>query len=276
MSNSNLVEYKKLTNNYSKRKGVISKITIHHAAGRGTAKQIIDSFLPPERKASANYAIGYKGEVGQSVLEENRAWTSRSAWNDDQAVTIEVSNSKTGEPWEISDVSYSALIDLCVDICQRNHILMVNYTGDKNGILTEHRMFANTSCPGTTIHNLLVSGKIAQDINNRLNNHAISPTEPYFMWEHINYQYVFDPSFYGAKYADLGAAGLKTTEQLFQHFIAFGMDERRQASEDFDPVSYFENNPDLQAAFGDDWQAYYKHYLLCGREEIKSGKRKGC
>lgn len=276
MSNSNLVEYRNLTRNFSRRNGKICKLTIHHAAGKGTAQSITDSFMPPERKASANYIIGYRGDIGQSVLEEHRAWTSRSAWNDDQAVTIEVSNSGYGEPWGITEDTYSSLIELCVDICQRNHIPMVNYTGDQNGVLTEHRMFVATACPGTTIHELLRSGKISKDINDRLNLPLASPVNGEFVSDGINYAPVFDPSYYGAKYPDLGRAGLITPAQLFQHFITYGMNEFRRGCASFDPVAYWNGNEDLQMAFDDDHEAYYKHYLLCGKQEIEDGKRKGC
>ena len=146
MSESNLVSYRNLTKNYSRRTAPISKITIHHAAGVGTAQSIVDSFIPAKRKASANYCIGNDGKVGQSVLECHRAWTSSSSWNDNQAITIEVSNSQSGGEWPISDAAYKSLIDLCVDICQRNDIKAVNYNGTKNGVLTEHRMFAATQC----------------------------------------------------------------------------------------------------------------------------------
>lgn len=146
MSDSGLVSYRNLTRNYSRRTAAISKITIHHAAGVGSAKSITDGFIPAKRKASANYCIGNDGQIGQSVLEKNRAWTSCSPWNDHQAITIEVSNCENKVPWRISDAAYRSLIDLCVDICIRNNIKAVNYTGTKSGVLTEHRMFAATTC----------------------------------------------------------------------------------------------------------------------------------
>ena len=135
MSESNLVSYRNLTRNYSRRTAPISKITIHHAAGVGTAQSIVDGFILAARKASANYCIGNDGKIGQSVLECHRAWTSSNAWNDNQAITIEVSNSQRGGDWPISDAAYKSLIDLCVDICQRNGIKAVNYTGTKSGVL---------------------------------------------------------------------------------------------------------------------------------------------
>ena len=134
MSDSGLVNYRNLTRNYSRRTAAISKITIHHAAGVGSAKSIVDGFIPAARKASANYCIGNDGQIGQSVSEAHRAWTSSNQWNDNQAITIEVSNSQRGGDWPISDAAYAALINLCVDICQRNGIKAVNYTGTKQGI----------------------------------------------------------------------------------------------------------------------------------------------
>ena len=270
MSESSLVEYRNLTKNYSRRTAVISKITIHHAAGVGTAQSIVDSFLPASRKASANYCIGNDGKIGQSVLEANRAWTSSSSWNDSQAITIEVSNCEAKAPWRISDAAYAALITLCVDICIRNNIRAVNYTGTKSGALTEHRMFAATTCPGDTIHQMLVSGQIAKDINERLKH----PQEQSRIYEGVDMSPVFNPKYYGSRYPDLGAAGLQTDTQLWNHFAAFGIMEARQASDEFDPVRYRNTQPDLNAAFGDDWEAYYKHYCMCGKTEIEEGKRK--
>lgn len=271
MSESKLVQYRNLTKNYSRRTAAISKITIHHAAGIGTAESITDGFMPPVRKASANYCIGNDGKIGQSVLERNRAWTSKSSWNDNQAVTIEVSNSQRNGDWPISKAAYAALIDLCVDICQRNGIKSVNYTGTKSGVLTEHRMFAATLCPGIYIHNLLVNGTIATDINNRLKAGA---TIDGYMYEGVNMAPVFTSSYYGSRYPDLTAAGLTTAQQLWAHFTMFGMQEARQACAYFDPVKYRNMNPDLNEAFQDDWEAYYKHYCLIGKEEIETGQRK--
>lgn len=270
MSESGLVEYRNLTMNYSRRTAAISKITIHHAAGVGSAKSIVDSFIPAKRKASANYCIGNDGKIGQSVSESNRAWTSSSAWNDNQAVTIEVSNSKTGGDWPISEAAFHALIDLCVDICQRNGIKTVNYTGTKSGVLTEHRMFAATQCPGQYIHNLLVNGTIPTTINTRLLTGTLTDR----IYEGVDMSPVFNATYYSGRYPDLAAAGLHSADQLWTHFCTFGMMEARQACVDFSPVEYRNTNPDLNAAFGDDWEAYYKHYCMVGKEEIESGQRK--
>jgi hypothetical protein len=53
----------------------------------------------------------------------------------------------------------------------------------------------------------------------------------------------------------------------------FGMREARIASEEFDVTKYRAAYKDLDAAYGDDWTAYYVHYILAGKQEIAEGKR---
>ena len=145
---SRLVDYTRLSPHCtSPRRGKISKITIHHMAGNLTVEQCGEVFSGT-RRASANYGIGSDGRVGLYVEECNRAWTSSSSANDDVAVTIEVANCKIGDPWPVSDAAYDTLIMLCADICRRNGIRRLNYTGDTSGNLTMHKWFAATACPG--------------------------------------------------------------------------------------------------------------------------------
>lgn len=155
-------------NHSGKRTEKISKITIHHMAGNLTVERCGELFSSPSRKASSNYGIGTDGRIAIYVSESNRSWASSSPWNDQRAVTIEVANSKAADPWPISNEAYKSLVALCADICKRNGISSVNYTGDQNGVLTEHRMYAATLCPGPTIHNMLTSGQIVNDINTLL------------------------------------------------------------------------------------------------------------
>ena len=150
MSNSKLVTYKRLLNNCNKMSNKQNKkITIHHMAGNLTLEAL--GYVFESRKSSANYGIDSDGNIGLYVNECDRAWTSASYDNDSQAVTIEVANNKLDPEWTISDKAMKALIKLCVDICQRNNIKELVFTGDKNGTLTYHYMFANTACPGPYI-----------------------------------------------------------------------------------------------------------------------------
>lgn len=145
--NSSLVDYIKLSPNYNPRNNKINKITVHHCAGDLSVEEIGNVFASPYREASANYGIDSTGRVGLYVDEKNRSWCSSNASNDHQAITIEVANDEIGGNWHVSDKALNKLIDLCVDICKRNGIKKLNYTGDANGSLTRHNMFAATVCP---------------------------------------------------------------------------------------------------------------------------------
>lgn len=175
MSNSKLVNYTLYSPNRSARTGKISKITIHHMAVVWTVEQCGQSFYSSARKASSNYGIDSDGRVGLYVPEEYRAWTSSSSANDNMAVTIEVSNSVAAYPWPVSDKAYEKLIELCVDICQRNGIPELVYTGTTAGNLTKHNLFAATLCPGPYLEERFPA--IAEEVNKRLRNGSIYPVE---------------------------------------------------------------------------------------------------
>lgn len=175
MSNSNLVSYTKISpNRTSPRQNTIKKITIHHMAGNLSVETCGNVFAPTSRKASANYGIGTDGRVGMYVEERDRAWTSSNRDNDNQAVTIEVANNSGAPNWTVSDAAYNKLIDLCVDICQRNGIKELIWTGDKNGTLTCHYMFAATACPGPYLKSKMP--EIAAAVNARLNQKSEDKT----------------------------------------------------------------------------------------------------
>jgi len=148
MSNSSLVDFTQISPNSNPRNKPITKITPHHMAGNASIETLGRLFADPKRGGSANYGIGTDGRVGLYVEEKDRAWTSSNAENDHQAITIEVANDEKGGNWHVSDVALNKLIELCVDICKRNKIEKLNYTGDKTGNLTRHNMFAATACPG--------------------------------------------------------------------------------------------------------------------------------
>ena len=164
--NSSLVNYTKLSPNYNPRDRKISKITIHHMAGNLTVETCGNIFASSAREASANYGIGSDGRVGLYVEEKNRSWASANRENDMMAVTIEVANDGGAPDWHVSDVAIAKLIDLCVDICKRNGIEKLNYTGDTRGNVTRHNMFVPTSCPGPYLQSKFPY--IVSEVNKRL------------------------------------------------------------------------------------------------------------
>lgn len=166
MSNSKLVSYTKISPNSDPRNHKIDKITIHHMAGNLTVERCGDVFASSKREASANYGVGSDGRVGMYVEEKDRAWTSSNAENDHRAVTIEVANDGGAPKWRVSDKALEATIELCVDICQRNEIPRLNFTGDKSGNLTMHKWFTATACPGPYLESKFPY--IADEVNKRL------------------------------------------------------------------------------------------------------------
>ena len=167
-TNSSLVSYTQISpNRNSPRNQPISRITIHHMAGIMSVEQFGNLVANPARQMSSNYCIGNDGRIGLYCPEQDRSWCSSSPWNDNRAITIEVSNNVYGEPWSISDAAYASLIKLCIDICKRNGIKKLEFTGDQNGTLTYHYMFNATGCPGTWIKNH--TAEICNKVNAGLN-----------------------------------------------------------------------------------------------------------
>lgn len=178
MSNSKLATYIKLSPNCNTpRNHKIDKITIHHMAANGSVETCGEYFSNVAIRSSANYGIGSDGRIGLYVDEANRAWTSSSPSNDHRAVTIEVANDGGAPNWHVSDKALAATIDLCVDICRRNGIKALNFTGDATGNLTMHKYFVATSCPGPYLESKFPY--IAKEVNRRLGTaQEPKPTTP--------------------------------------------------------------------------------------------------
>lgn len=173
MSNSKLVNYTKISPNSNARNHKIDKITIHHMAGNLSVETCGNVFQ--NRAASSNYGVGSDGRVGLYVPENRRSWATSSASNDHRAVTIEVANDGGAPNWHVSDKALAKTIDLVVDICKRNGIERLNYTGNKTGNLTMHRWYASTSCPGPYLASKFPY--IAEEVNKRLAGTTETPKE---------------------------------------------------------------------------------------------------
>ncbi len=166
------------SNNYQKgRNGnKICKFTPHIMAGILTGKQCaVNIFQKPNRIASANYCIGNDGDIVCNVYEEDRAYTSSSRSNDNQAITVEVSNCEYGGDWKISDAAWNSLVKLAVDVCRRYGFRLV-YDGTPNGSLTRHNMFANTSCPGKYLQSRFQ--ELADTVNAQLDGESTPTPAP--------------------------------------------------------------------------------------------------
>ena len=177
MANSPLVSYTRLSPSHSGRRTCsISRITPHAVVGQLSVERICDCFKNRSRQASCNYAIGADGRIGLCVDEQNRSWCSSSRDNDQRAVTIECASDLT-EPYAMKPEVYSALVELCADICRRNGKRRLVWITDREKalghevksnemLLTVHRWFARKSCPGNWLFGKL--GDLAQAVNSRL------------------------------------------------------------------------------------------------------------
>ena len=177
MANSPLVSYTKLSPNHSGRRTCsISRITPHAVVGQLSVEKICGCFASKDRQASCNYAIGTDGRIGLCVDEQNRSWCSSSRDNDQRAVTIECASDLT-EPYAMKPEVYSALVELCADICRRNGKRKLVWIADRDKalvyavksdemLLTIHRWFAKKSCPGNWLFERMTS--FADEVNERI------------------------------------------------------------------------------------------------------------
>ena len=150
-------------------------------AGNYTVEKCGDIFAPKSRQASSNYGVGTDGRVGLYVPENYRSWASSSPANDHIAVAIEVANDGGAPDWHVSDKALQKTIELCADICKRNGIKKLNFTGDKNGNLTMHKYFAATACPGPYLESKF--GYIADEVNKILSGIPELTTANDIVWE---------------------------------------------------------------------------------------------
>ena len=166
------------TNCSNPRYSSISKITPHHMAGIWSARKCAEYHLNGGRGgASATYYIGNDGEICGGVCEERRPWTTASDYNDNRAITIEVSNNTDKDPWTVSDAAYNSLVKLCADICKRYGI-EPHFDGTIYGSVTMHKQFSATACPGQELEGKIRSGEFERDVCAAMNPPQPVPPEP--------------------------------------------------------------------------------------------------
>lgn len=182
-------------------------ITIHSVQGnQTTADSLANTFKNPERKASCNYGIGYDGSIALICKENERSWCSSQVENDNRAITIEVST-QSSSPYNIYKEAYVALINLLLDICTRHRYFNGLYCPQTPGtslyrkqydyrwqqsaavdnfinsaqsgleqkmILTLHRWFADTDCPGNALFKKIYTTKELEFIVNQFLIQSVS------------------------------------------------------------------------------------------------------
>jgi N-acetylmuramoyl-L-alanine amidase len=161
----------RLTSQFSSRNGsTVKTILLHHTAstsGRGDGiVRMMGGGSTPTRQVSSNYVVGSDGYIWMVVDEDNRAWTSGStrdggkgaAW-DRQSITLECVNSTGAPGWAQSEASYTAIVSLCADICERYGInpSRDTFIGHRE-LWTRHQASYPTACPGGMDIDRIVAG----------------------------------------------------------------------------------------------------------------------
>ena len=116
---SELADSRVLTEKCYDREGQQIRFIIpHHMAGRMTGAECAKYFTYNTAGTSANYCIGYDGDIAQNVPEQYGAWTSGDVNFDRQAITIEISDTAVND-YRIPEASQEAFVELCVDLVKR-------------------------------------------------------------------------------------------------------------------------------------------------------------
>lgn len=130
------------------------------------------------------------------------------------------------------------------------------------GIIVEHAFMSNSSDAANFLSNDEGLKKLGvADATGIAQYFGLKKEKP------EEYSAVFDAAYYADRYPDLKTAFGNDDSALLQHFIQYGMAERRQGSSQFDVYSYKNLYPDLRAAFGNNLKSYYMHYISSGKSE---------
>ena len=183
MAISRLISYEDTgTEKCSERTDPISRITIH-SAGNKLSLEEFSSLIRYTSNTSWHYAIDNDGKMGAFLDEDLASWTSNNTDNDNIAVNIMMSLSAQTRQEPISAKAYQSLIYLCEDICRRNGISKLKYSGKLSGSnLTMHKWFVpSLTCPG-----IYISSKYS-DIVKRVNTRLLLPNNlPYVVSSDVN------------------------------------------------------------------------------------------
>lgn len=147
MTVSKLATETRWTHQKSSRDGTrVDRFIVHHAANTSVDQTL--NLFAGARQVSANYALG-NGRIVAAVPEEERAWTSGSGVDDKRAITVEVSNSHTGDPWPVADKEFDNLARLIADVATR-----YGFPINDDTVLTHQELYTRfrrsyaTACPG--------------------------------------------------------------------------------------------------------------------------------
>lgn len=128
-------------------------LVIHHMATRWTGARCAQYFVNNGLENSANYCIGYGGDISCNVDEAFGAWTSSFSLADKYAITVECSDTGAGD-WRIPAATQESLIQLMVDIFKRYPSLggkAVYDPKDEAEVVSAKRAYRTINCKGNIL-----------------------------------------------------------------------------------------------------------------------------
>ncbi len=87
------------------------------------------------------------------------------------------------------------------------------------------------------------------------------------IYQGVDYSSVYNFNYYVENHPDLYNVYRNNPDGAIEHFVICGMNEGRQAREDFNVFTYASNYPDLFYTFWFNIPEYYYHYIRCGKAE---------
>jgi len=194
MSNSALANFiSRKSGNYFERTSLVTKIMLHNPGEPGD-RYTMAEYINTSEDAGYHYGISTDGVIGLFIDEFRAAkGCSNDSINNEcihiiimqegqigassqsgvvQSVTQAIQSAVDVRP--ITVESYDALINLLEDICRRNFISSLSYTGTlaTSNILLHRWVDTENHCPGIDIQNRMPA--IVKDVNNRLKNARIA------------------------------------------------------------------------------------------------------
>lgn len=180
---SSIIDYsdKLICKGYAKRPGdnFATKITVHSAFKVGNLDDLAvlmnsSDVVGSEAFKAYNYGIDNDGNIGLFVDEDMVTYScgdsAAARANDEAAVNIICMNEETEPDQSLTAACWNSLVLLCADVCRRNAIERLVYTGNpETDTLTKHSAFQRTTvCPGEWLSRKMYD--LADTVNRYIKN----------------------------------------------------------------------------------------------------------
>lgn len=151
----------------------IQGIIIHHVAGTDGLDYVANA---NSRDSHPTYHVDRRGKTS-GIVHPNRQPFSMGHDVDNIVITVEVDNTRTGDPWPVSDESIEAIIQICLDHekqSSRNGFAKnIRGTNQKEFFIGWHSQYKSTACPGP--HILSKIDYMVAEMNKRKAGNTPSP-----------------------------------------------------------------------------------------------------